>query len=55
MKYENNKSYEVAFNGIQIRFSLVNFSPKIVNDFNEFLAEKAVQYAKENEIKASRG
>jgi hypothetical protein len=55
VKYENGKVYKSTFNGIQVRFSLVNFSPRIINEFNEFLAGKAVQYAKENESDRKRG
>lgn len=54
MKYQNGVKYTGRFAGVEVSFVLHNFSPAIADEFNRQLAERAVQYAKENEIKASR-
>lgn len=56
MRYQNGKQYEGVFNGIAVTFVLHNFSPAIADEFNRQLAEAGRrEYAKESEIKASRG
>ncbi len=37
--YENGKQYQGVYGGIQVTFTLENFTPQVVEKFNEALAK----------------
>jgi hypothetical protein len=43
MTYKNGKQYQGTYGGVAVTFSLVNFSQKTVERFNEALAKEAMK------------
>jgi hypothetical protein len=41
--YENGKQYQGVYGGIQVTFTLENFTPQVVERFNQFLAKEAME------------
>jgi hypothetical protein len=43
MKYHDGEIYEGQYAGVKIRFSLQNFTPQVVEKFNQMLAKEALK------------
>lgn len=50
MKYENGKKYTMKIGNSEVTFTLENFSEKVVDKFNEALAEQLVKQVQEREV-----